>query len=175
MSRSKQVWEILWKTHIRPHLEHAIQSWLPHLKGGIDLLESVQRAVTKHIGSMKGEWHPSQLTYEVSLQATRTHPDLTSGCAASQPPSWHHERQDGQLIWERIGQAYKSTVLRHSLSHKRKKSSVFLSVCRTLCSLTTIIERKCFFLTTRYSVCIYLGQSKSNVIWKKKREDFVFF
>ncbi len=61
-SRSKQVWEILWKTHIRPHLEHAVQSWSPHLKRDIDVLERVQRAVTKHIGGMKS------LNYEQRLE-----------------------------------------------------------------------------------------------------------
>jgi ribonuclease P/MRP protein subunit RPP40 len=57
-SRNRQMWEILWKTHIRPHLEHAIQAWSPHLKTDIEVLERVQRAVTKHINGMKG------LTYE---------------------------------------------------------------------------------------------------------------
>ena len=61
-SRSKILWEMLWKTHIRPHLEHAIQAWSPHLKADIEVLEKVQRAVTKHIGGMKG------LNYEQRLE-----------------------------------------------------------------------------------------------------------
>jgi hypothetical protein len=61
-SRNRQMWEILWKTHIRPHLEHAIQAWSPHLKTDIEVLERVQRAVTKHINGMKG------LTYEQRLE-----------------------------------------------------------------------------------------------------------
>ena len=61
-SRNQPMWEILWKTHIRPHLEHAIQAWSPHMKADIDVLERVQRAVTKHIGGMKG------LTYEQRLE-----------------------------------------------------------------------------------------------------------
>mgnify|MGYP000361356293 CR=1 FL=1 len=61
-SRSKQLWELLWKIQIRPHLEHAIQAWSPHLKGDIEVLEKVQRAVTKHIGGMKG------LNYEQRLE-----------------------------------------------------------------------------------------------------------
>ena len=60
-SREHQLWEILWKSHIRPLLEHAIQSWSPYQKTDIDVLERVQRAVTKHIHGMKG------LTYEQRL------------------------------------------------------------------------------------------------------------
>ena len=61
-SRSKTLWEILWKIQIRPHLEHAIQAWSPYLKRDIDVLEKVQRAVTKYIGGMKG------LSYEQRLE-----------------------------------------------------------------------------------------------------------
>ena len=60
-SRNKQIWEILYKTHIRPHLEHAIQAWSPHSKGDIGVLERVQRVVSKHISGMKG------LSYEQRL------------------------------------------------------------------------------------------------------------
>ena len=52
-SRSPILWEVLWKAHIRPHLEHAIQAWSPYDKKDIDCLERVQRKVTKHIAGMK--------------------------------------------------------------------------------------------------------------------------
>lgn len=61
-SRNQQLWEILWTTLIRPHLEHAIQAWSPHLRNDINVIESVQRAVTKHINGMKG------LSYEQRLE-----------------------------------------------------------------------------------------------------------
>ena len=73
-SRNQQMWEILWKTHIRPHLEHAIQAWSPHMKAGIDVLERVQRAVTKHIGGMNG------LTYEQRLSWTTLEQRRVRGC-----------------------------------------------------------------------------------------------
>ena len=47
------MWEILWKTHIRPHLEHTIQAWSPHLRADIDILERVLRAMTKHMNGKK--------------------------------------------------------------------------------------------------------------------------
>ncbi len=48
-SRSVRIWQVLYKTHIRPHLEHAIQAWSPYLQGDIDVLERVQKRVAKHI------------------------------------------------------------------------------------------------------------------------------
>jgi hypothetical protein len=60
-SRSPELWVVLWKTHIRPHLEHAIHAWSPYQIGDIGVLERVQRAVTRHIGGMKG------LNYEQRL------------------------------------------------------------------------------------------------------------
>jgi hypothetical protein len=48
------LWEILWKSHIRPHLEHAIQAWSPYQEGDIKVLERMQRRVIKHINGMKG-------------------------------------------------------------------------------------------------------------------------
>ena len=60
-SRCQQLWEILYKSHIRPHLEHGIQACSPYLKRDSEALERVQRAVTKHISGMKG------LTYEQRL------------------------------------------------------------------------------------------------------------
>ena len=51
-SRSERLWQKLWKTHIRPHLEHAVQAWSPYLQGDINVLERVQRRVSKHIAGM---------------------------------------------------------------------------------------------------------------------------
>ena len=60
-SRNRELWEILWKAHIRPHLEHAIQAWSPYNVEDIKTLEQVQRQLTKHINGMKG------LNYEERL------------------------------------------------------------------------------------------------------------
>ena len=53
-SRSRLLWEKLWKIHIRPHLEHAGQAWAPYLERDIKVLERVQRRVSKHIAGMSG-------------------------------------------------------------------------------------------------------------------------
>jgi hypothetical protein len=53
-SHSPRLLTTLWKAHIRPHLEHAIQAWSPYLKEDIDVLERVQRRVTKYMDGMKG-------------------------------------------------------------------------------------------------------------------------
>ena len=42
-SLDPRLWQFLWKTHIRLHVEHAIQAWSPYLKKDIDVLERVQR------------------------------------------------------------------------------------------------------------------------------------
>ena len=60
-SRSRRLWSMLWKAHIRPHLEHAIQAWSPHHVSDIHILERVQRRLTKHMDGMKG------LSYEQRL------------------------------------------------------------------------------------------------------------
>ena len=60
--RSPRLWQTLYKTYIRPHLEFAIQAWSPYLEGDIDMLEKVQRRVTKHIQGLSG------LTYDERLR-----------------------------------------------------------------------------------------------------------
>ena len=61
-SRSERLWQKLWKTHIRPHLEHAVQAWSPHLQGDINVLERVQRRVSKNIAGI------ADLAYEQRLE-----------------------------------------------------------------------------------------------------------
>jgi len=54
---------IIYKTYVRPHLEICIQAWSPHLQKDIQRLESVQRAATKLVPSLRN------LSYENRLQA----------------------------------------------------------------------------------------------------------
>lgn len=61
-SRDRWLWTCLYKMHIRPHLEFAIQTWSPYLKGDVKILEQVQHRVTKHMAGMRG------LTYEQRLE-----------------------------------------------------------------------------------------------------------
>lgn len=60
--RSPRLWQTLYKTYIRPHLEFAIQAWSPYLEKDIQVLEKVQRRVTKHIQGL------SSLSYDERLR-----------------------------------------------------------------------------------------------------------
>ena len=61
--RSPRLWQTLYKSYIRPHLEFAIQAWSPYLEKDIETLEKVQRRVTKHIHGL------SNLEYDERLSA----------------------------------------------------------------------------------------------------------
>ena len=64
VSRSERLWQVLYKTHIRPHLEHAIQAWSPYLRGDIAVLERVQRRVCNHMPSVKFDRTGRRRTYD---------------------------------------------------------------------------------------------------------------
>ena len=51
--KSKEIIRTLYNAYVRPHLEYSIQAWSPYLKHDINLLESVQRRMTKIIPSIK--------------------------------------------------------------------------------------------------------------------------
>ena len=53
VSRSLSIWKLLYSTYIRPHLEFAISAWNPYLKKDINILERVQRRVTKIVHNIK--------------------------------------------------------------------------------------------------------------------------
>ena len=61
-SRDPRLWELLWKTHIRPLLEHGMQAWSPYLEKDIAVLERVQQRVTKLISGL------GKLTYTERLK-----------------------------------------------------------------------------------------------------------
>ena len=64
-SRSLVLWRTLYLCYVRPHLEFAVQSWSPHRKGDINLLEQVQRRATNIITALKHQ------PYEQRLQRLR--------------------------------------------------------------------------------------------------------
>ena len=49
----EQMFLLLYKAMVRPHLEYASCTWSPHLKYNIDSIERVQRRATKIIPSLR--------------------------------------------------------------------------------------------------------------------------
>jgi ribonucleases P/MRP protein subunit RPP40 len=72
VSREKQVIIPLYKSIVRPHLDYCVQAWRPHLQKDIDLLERVQRRVTRMIQSCKGlEYEDRLKKLELTTLETR--------------------------------------------------------------------------------------------------------
>ena len=66
-SRSPDVILKLYLALVRPHLDYAVQFWSPHYRKDINLLESVQRRMTKRIQGMK------DIPYEMRLKKLNLH------------------------------------------------------------------------------------------------------
>ena len=52
----------LYKSLVRSKLEYCVQAWRPHLKKDIEVLEKVQRRVTRMIAECKGLEYDRRLT-----------------------------------------------------------------------------------------------------------------
>ena len=46
-SMTLETFKVIYKSYVRPVLEHAVMAWSPYFQKDIDLLEKVQRRVTK--------------------------------------------------------------------------------------------------------------------------------
>lgn len=51
--KSKEVVRSLYNSYVRPHLEYCIQAWSPHYRQDINMLEALQRRVTRMIPALK--------------------------------------------------------------------------------------------------------------------------
>ena len=47
VTRDSTIWKKIYTTHVRPHLEYAVQAWCPYQRGDINKLEKVQRRASK--------------------------------------------------------------------------------------------------------------------------------
>jgi len=59
--RNKKIMLKLYKSLVRPHLDYCIQVWRPHFKKDIQLLENVQRRVTKCVQDCDGMEYKERL------------------------------------------------------------------------------------------------------------------
>ena len=51
--KNKELILLLYKSLVRPHLEHAVQFWSPHLRRDIDKMEKIQRRATEMIPEIR--------------------------------------------------------------------------------------------------------------------------
>jgi hypothetical protein len=63
VSREKEIIIKLYKSLVRPHLEYCVQAWNPFLKKDIELLENVQRRVTKMVSGCHSLSYEKRLEY----------------------------------------------------------------------------------------------------------------
>ena len=62
MYKEKELIIPLYKTIVRPHLEYCIQAWRPYRQKDINILEGVQKRVTKMIPKLRN------ISYEMRLK-----------------------------------------------------------------------------------------------------------
>ena len=61
ISKGKNVILNLYKALVRPHLEYCVQAWRPHLVKDINIIEKVQRRVTRMIVECRGKTYDKRL------------------------------------------------------------------------------------------------------------------
>ena len=59
-NKNKELILPLYKSLVRPHLEHAVQFWSPHLRRDIDKMEKIQRRATKMIPEIRNHSYTSE-------------------------------------------------------------------------------------------------------------------
>ena len=59
---NQDIFKKLFCSHVRPHLEYAIQFWAPYLRKDINQIESVQRRATKYLPGFHNLSYKERLT-----------------------------------------------------------------------------------------------------------------
>ena len=76
--KTKEVVLKLYKSLVRPHLDYCIQAWRPYKQKDIDLLESIQRRMSRIIPELRHLDYPSRLRILqiTTLETRRVRADL---------------------------------------------------------------------------------------------------
>ena len=94
--RDRKTFLGLYKTHVRPHLEHAVQAWSPYLVGDVETLEKVQRRAVGMISGLRSRRYEDKLKELrlLSLQERRERGDyieafcILNGVDQVRPEIW---------------------------------------------------------------------------------------
>ena len=78
--KNKELILPLYKSLGRPHLEHAVQFWSPHLRRDIDKMETIQRRATKMIPEIRNHSY-HQRTQELELISLVQRRARTTNCS----------------------------------------------------------------------------------------------
>ena len=75
---NRQIVLTLYKSLVRPHLEHCVQVWRPHLQIYIKLIEGIQRRATKLLPTLKNKTYHERLHILIltTLETRRIRGDL---------------------------------------------------------------------------------------------------
>jgi len=78
VSRNKFIIMKLYKSLVRPHLDYCIQAWRPHLEKDIDVLERVQKRMTRMVEGCKNVSYEKRLSKLglTTLETRRVRADL---------------------------------------------------------------------------------------------------
>ena len=63
---------MIYKSFIRTHLEHCVQSWNPHFVRDEEVLEKVQRRATKCVTGMKNKQYTERLPVDLGLTTLKS-------------------------------------------------------------------------------------------------------
>ena len=115
VSRDAKLWKKLYTTHVRPHMEYAVQAWCPYQRGDIAALEQVQRRATKIPRSLQQLSYINRLAAMnlMLLEDRRLRGDLIQSYKLEQgleTVMWHHPLVTGPVIGGKRGNIRREIV-----------------------------------------------------------------